>query len=157
MAHSCGKNIMFIEISGRCEEKIEKIEKNWRLHSLSLCVFHLGFPISYFNCRITMVLRKYYAKWLDRKWPPTPLIKCWLYFLQILFHSGNSSNFFFHFSSPRCIIDNKNTEPFQVLFVAGLCFMSISIVSSFYLKKISPKILVCKFNRWYIHFIDQFQ
>lgn len=45
--------------------------------------------------------------------------------------------------SNRCNIDNKNLFPFQLMFVVGVGFFSISAASSFYLKKIEPKKLVC--------------
>lgn len=52
----------------------------------------------------------------------------------------------------RCGIDNKNIEPFQLLFVAGLFYMFMAIITVFYLKKIAPKTIVCKnFDRFAMH------
>lgn len=47
----------------------------------------------------------------------------------------------FHF---RCNIDNKNIQPFQLLFLIGISFLVMSAIASFSLKKIEPKKLVCK-------------
>lgn len=44
----------------------------------------------------------------------------------------------------RCNIDNKNIQPFQLLFLIGISFLVMSTLSSFSLKKIEPKNLVCK-------------
>lgn len=44
----------------------------------------------------------------------------------------------------RCNIDNQNIFPFQLLFVVGICFLALSSISSFYLKKINAKLLICK-------------
>lgn len=50
---------------------------------------------------------------------------------------SNVSAFYF-----RCNIDNKNIFPFQLMFLVGTVFFSISALSSFYLTKLEPKKLV---------------
>lgn len=50
---------------------------------------------------------------------------------------------FLFFSIFSCNIHNKNIEPLQVLFVAGIFYMMMATLTGFYLKKIAPKMLVC--------------
>lgn len=104
-----------------------------------------GFLISWCNCIDMKAFRKRCAKSLDRKVLLTQqnkrmLLCCkisdWIKWLK-----------YFRF---RCNIDNKNLLPFQLLFVVGICFLSLSALSSFYLKKIEPKKLVCKNCQFFI-------
>lgn len=52
---------------------------------------------------------------------------------------------FTHIFSFSCDIDNKNIKSFEWLFISGMCFTIIAMVSSFYVKKVPPKPLVCTF------------
>lgn len=63
----------------------------------------------------------------------------------IYFFSLEKSSIFILLPSTfRCVINNKNIEPFQMLFLAGVFFMFIATVASYCLDKIPPKILICK-------------
>lgn len=63
--------------------------------------------------------------------------KCVLIFLSFIF---------------RCeIIDNKNLLTYQILLGIGVCFMMTGTLSSFLIKKISPKKIICTLEKFSTH------
>lgn len=61
------------------------------------------------------------------------------------FFRGNQVFSFVFQNTFRCNINNKNIEPFQLIFLAGVFFMFTATVASYCLDTIPPKILICKF------------
>lgn len=91
------------------------------------------------------VHRKCFAKQLHREWRATPPIKgaCMFVKTKVALDMRSKhwllNNLFF-----SCDIDNKNIESFQLLFIFGMFIAIIAMASTFYMKKIAPKTLVCK-------------
>lgn len=52
----------------------------------------------------------------------------------------------FFYSDDECNADNSNTTIYQVMFSIGLVFTILSTLISFYLDRISPRILVREFS-----------
>lgn len=108
-------------------------------------LFFLSFTGSqtfWHNYKPTMVYQKLYVKSLERNALLIPQKTC-NFHITSLFFQNNNAVFIFHC---RCNIDNKNLMPFQLLLVVGTFFLVLAVLASFYLKKIAPKKLVCKYT-----------
>lgn len=102
---------------------------------------HLGCPIFWSSWKTIMEYRKRFVKYMDQKQPPIRPIKC---MLEPMVSSSLTCFYLKVFlSNFRCHIDNKNIEPFQLLFIAGIFYMAMAMATGFYLKKIAPKTLLC--------------
>lgn len=102
-----------------------------------------GSKTSWRNFRIMMECQRHCVKSSDRKWSQTALIRTVKKkIIHFLFKNRRWRICFFFFS---CNIDNKNISPYLITFLVGMIFILISVLSSFYLKKIEPKKLVCKY------------
>lgn len=101
--------------------------------------FFLGSPIFWYRCIAIKVYRKHFVKFLDQNQELMLLNSCKLFPSDIDWTQQALTEFHF-----RCNIDNKNVAPFQLLFLVGICFLVLATLSSFYLKSIEPKKLVCE-------------
>lgn len=102
-----------------------------------------GFRIFSFNYKAITDQRVHFVKLSGRKFPKMILTKSkYPHNPNIEFVSRSESLKFFYF---RCIVDNKNTTPFQILLGVGVCFLILSALSTFFMKSIKPKVLVCEY------------
>lgn len=114
-------------------------------HFHFICVYRLGFPIFWFNCKTISAAAKHCARSLaaESHWMSALIYICRSNFFRL-------SIFIFFFQ--RCGNDNKNMLTFQILFVVGVLFILLQAVVSFYLNNIGPKNLISK-NRSRRHLV----